>query len=177
MTIDTARFRSPVGELTLAARDTRVVAICFEGTWESRRERLAARFPGDAFREARDPAGTIAKLRRYFDGDLGALLDVDVDTGGTPFQQRVWTALRNIEAGSTRSYAAIAAAAGAPTAVRATGAANGANPVVIVVPCHRVIGSDGSLTGFGGGLPRKKWLLAHESAQAGLFARAVRGAA
>jgi methylated-DNA-[protein]-cysteine S-methyltransferase len=90
---------------------------------------------------------------------------IAVDTGGTAFQQRVWKELRKIPAGRTVSYGCIAAAIGAPSAVRAVGAANGANPVGIVLPCHRVVGSNGQLTGYGGGLERKRWLLAHESAQ------------
>ena len=86
--------------------------------------------------------------------------------GCTPFQRAVWAALRRIPAGSTTSYGALSAEIGRPAAVRAVGLANGANPVAIVVPCHRVIGADGSLTGYGGGLPRKRWLLAHEGVAA-----------
>jgi methylated-DNA-[protein]-cysteine S-methyltransferase len=87
-----------------------------------------------------------------------------VDLGGTAFQQRVWAALREIPAGRTVSYGEIAAAVGSPTAVRAVGAANGRNPVPIVVPCHRVIRADGNLCGYGGGIERKRWLLEHEAA-------------
>ena len=85
-----------------------------------------------------------------------------VELNGTPFQQRVWNALRAIPAGSTLSYSELARRVGAQAAVRAVGAANGANPVALVVPCHRVIGANGTLVGYGGGLPRKRWLLAHE---------------
>ncbi len=102
-------------------------------------------------------------LRDYFTGSLNALDAVAVETGGTPFQRAVWNALRRIPAGETMSYSGLAAAIGRSRAVRAVGTANGANPVSIVVPCHRVIGADGSLTGYGGGLPRKRWLLDHES--------------
>ena len=125
---------------------------------------LARRFGEFSFEE--DPrGGAPAKaLRRYFAGDFDALDAVEVDTGGTPFQQEVWRALRRIPAGSTWSYARLASEIGRPSATRAVAAANGANPVSIVVPCHRVIGSDGSLTGYGGGLPRKRWLLVHEGA-------------
>ena len=94
---------------------------------------------------------------------------VPLDLQGTPFQRRVWDALTRIPSGSTRSYAAVAAAVGAPAAVRAVGSAKRVNPVAIVVPCHRVIGRDGTLTGYAGGLPRKAALLAHESAQRGLL--------
>jgi len=107
-------------------------------------------------------AGALARLRRYFAGELRALDDVAVATGGTPFQHRVWQALRAIPAGTTVSYAELARRVGQPTAYRAVGLANGANPVGVVVPCHRVVGSDATLTGYGGGLERKRWLLAHE---------------
>jgi methylated-DNA-[protein]-cysteine S-methyltransferase len=111
-----------------------------------------------------DPAGAASALDRYFGGDLRALDALAVDTGGTPFQQRVWIALRAIPVGTAVSYSALARTIGMPRAVRAVAAANGANPVAIVIPCHRVIGADGSLTGYGGGLARKRWLLAHEGA-------------
>jgi methylated-DNA-[protein]-cysteine S-methyltransferase len=103
-------------------------------------------------------------LSRYFGGELDAIESVGVELNGTEFQKRVWQALRRIPAGSTLSYAEVARRIGDRTAVRAVGAANGANPVAIVVPCHRVIGSDGALTGYGGGLDRKRWLLEHEHA-------------
>ena len=109
-----------------------------------------------------DPAGAVSALRAYFAGDLQALETLTVDPMGTPFQLRVWTALRSVPAGRTASYSDIANAIGAPTATRAVGAANGANPIAIVVPCHRIIGSGGSLVGYGGGLERKRWLLEHE---------------
>jgi methylated-DNA-[protein]-cysteine S-methyltransferase len=101
-------------------------------------------------------------LRAYFAGALASVDGIDVETGGTAFQRAVWQALRQIPAGSTLSYSGLAAAIGRPRAIRAVGLANGANPIGIVVPCHRVIGADGSLTGYGGGLARKAWLLAHE---------------
>jgi methylated-DNA-[protein]-cysteine S-methyltransferase len=102
------------------------------------------------------------RLRRYFDGELSAIDDIPVATGGTPFQRRVWQVLRTIPAGTTITYAEMARRIGRPTAFRAAGHANGANPISIVVPCHRVVGSDASLTGYGGGTERKRWLLAHE---------------
>jgi methylated-DNA-[protein]-cysteine S-methyltransferase len=109
-----------------------------------------------------DPAGAVTALRAYFAGDLDALDRLIVDPMGTSFQRRVWAALRNVRAGSTASYTEIATAIGAPRAVRAVGAANGANPIAIVVPCHRIIGAGGTLVGYGGGLDRKRWLLEHE---------------
>jgi methylated-DNA-[protein]-cysteine S-methyltransferase len=95
---------------------------------------------------------------------MDALAKVRWRTGGTEFQRAVWTALCTIPAGQTLTYKGLAARIGKPAAIRAVGLANGANPVGIVVPCHRVIGSDGSLTGYGGGVDRKRWLLAHEGA-------------
>ncbi|TCH98707.1 methylated-DNA--[protein]-cysteine S-methyltransferase [Roseococcus sp. SYP-B2431] len=103
-------------------------------------------------------------LTAYFEGDLGSLAVISWRATGTPFQQALWAALTTIPAGQTLSYGALAAKLGSPRAVRAVGAANGANPISLVLPCHRVIGSDGALTGYGGGLDRKRWLLRHEGA-------------
>jgi methylated-DNA-[protein]-cysteine S-methyltransferase len=101
-------------------------------------------------------------LSAYFDGELSAIDRLTVATGGTEFQKSVWRALRAIPCGETISYATLAERVGRPKAVRAVGHANGDNPVSVVVPCHRVIGTSGSLTGYGGGIARKRWLLAHE---------------
>jgi O-6-methylguanine DNA methyltransferase len=112
-----------------------------------------------------EPSGILDKLRAYFAGDVHAIDDVPVRFDrGTPFQQEVWNALRTIPVGETISYAELARRVGRPGAFRAVGAANGQNPVGVVVPCHRVIASDGSLGGYAGGLDRKRWLLAHEGA-------------
>lgn len=105
-----------------------------------------------------------SRLERYFAGEFEALGGVALDPGGTAFQRRVWTALGRIARGTTLAYGALARDLGLPDAVRAVGAANGANPIAILVPCHRVVASDGGLTGYGGGLARKKWLLEHEGA-------------
>jgi methylated-DNA-[protein]-cysteine S-methyltransferase len=107
-------------------------------------------------------SGARRALESYFEGDLGAIEAIPTCTRGTEFQRQVWAALRQIPAGATVSYGDLAVRIGRPTAVRAVGAANGANPIPVIVPCHRVIGADASLTGFGGGLARKRWLLAHE---------------
>ena len=104
-------------------------------------------------------------IRRYFAGELSAIDALPVETGGTPFQRTVWRALRGIACGTTVTYSELAARIGRPAAARAAGAANGANPVGVVVPCHRVVGADGSLTAYGGGLERKAWLLRHEGIQ------------
>lgn len=115
-------------------------------------------------RSGRIAVGVRRAITDYFDGDLHALDDLVAVTGGTPFQREVWAALRRIPIGETRTYGEIARAIGRPKAVRAVGLANRDNPVGIVVPCHRVIGKDASLTGYAGGLARKRWLLQHESA-------------
>jgi methylated-DNA-[protein]-cysteine S-methyltransferase len=117
-------------------------------------------------KSASPPASVLRALDDYFDGNYAALERIKTATGGTPFQRDVWRALRTIRPGRTMSYGELAVRIGRPAASRAVGAANGSNPIAIVVPCHRVIGADGSLTGFGGGLPRKKWLLEHEKSQA-----------
>lgn len=111
-------------------------------------------------------------LGRYFDGDIGALDTIPVETGGTSFQREVWAALRTIPAGTTVSYGILAQQIGRPKAVRAVGLANGANPLCIVTPCHRVVGANAALTGYAGGLERKRWLLEHERIHA-LHARKV----
>jgi len=112
--------------------------------------------------EAPAPASITRPLDAYFEGDLDAVDVIPVATGGTVFQRDVWTALRGIKAGTTTNYGALAARLGRPNASRAVGMANGSNPISIVLPCHRVIGANGTLTGYGGGLPRKRWLLEHE---------------
>jgi methylated-DNA-[protein]-cysteine S-methyltransferase len=113
-------------------------------------------------------------LRSYFEGELGSLKVVEWRTAGTPFQRTVWTALRTIAPGKTLSYGGLATKLGCAKSARAVGLANGANPISVVVPCHRVIGADGSLTGYGGGIERKRWLLNHEGAA--LHDRPVRSA-
>jgi methylated-DNA-[protein]-cysteine S-methyltransferase len=109
------------------------------------------------------------QLAEYFAGRRRAF-ELPLHLSGTAFQQRVWTALLEIPYGETASYGTTAAAIGAPRASRAVGLANGQNPIPIVVPCHRVIGANGSLTGYGGGLDAKRWLLSHEATHSGLFA-------
>lgn len=156
---------SPVGPLTIAERGGRLCLLHF-GSLDDRVLTMFERwYPREARERRRIPAVT-AVLQRYFDGDIHAIDDVAVELNGTPFQKDVWNALRRIPPGTTISYSGLAKRIGQRTAVRPVGAANGANPVAIVVPCHRVIGADGSLTGYGGGLDRKQWLLAHEGISA-----------
>ncbi len=117
-------------------------------------------------RAVRDAGGVRAAFERYFAGNPDALDTLRVDPGGTPFQSKVWLALREIASGKTWSYAQLAERVGSPAAVRAVGAANGANPIPLVLPCHRVIGKNGKLVGYGGGMDRKEWLLRHEGWEA-----------
>lgn len=164
-TIVTTDIDTPVGPARIAALGDTVVACCFTDHWHRMVTKVAARFPAATWTEGEsDPA---TALRRYVAGQLDALDDLDVDTGGTEFQQHVWAALRQIPTGTTCSYADLALATGSAGATRAVGSANGANPVWLVVPCHRVIRSDGSLGGYGGGLERKAWLLEHEGITTG----------
>jgi methylated-DNA-[protein]-cysteine S-methyltransferase len=151
------KIDSPVGRLTLVGTDAGLAAILWE---HDRAERLGLA------RDAEAPKQPILReaerqLREYFAGQRQTFT-VPVDVAGTPFQRRVWQALRTIPFGETRSYAEIATQIGHPRAVRAVGAANGRNPLPIVAPCHRVIGSNGTLTGFAGGLENKARLLALE---------------
>ena len=155
---------SPLGPLTILAGSGRLMWVEFGDNrtdFTDLGPELGRRFAG-VIKEHPDPAGAVSALRGYFAGDLHALDALTVDPMGTPFQLRVWAALRSVPAGRTASYRDIANAIGAPTATRAVGAANGANPIAIVVPCHRIIGAGGSLVGYGGGLERKRWLLEHE---------------
>lgn len=140
---------SPVGRLTLVSDGDCLVGLHFEG-WNP---------PAGALHKSDILlAATGRQLDAYFAGRLKTF-DLPLAPRGTPFQQRVWSALRDIPFGETRSYGQLAATLGKPSAMRAVGAANGRNPIAIVVPCHRVIGADGSLTGFGGGIERKRFLL------------------
>ncbi|HEX4902035.1 MAG TPA: methylated-DNA--[protein]-cysteine S-methyltransferase [Acidimicrobiales bacterium] len=160
-TVTTTLVPTPAGpvRVAVAGRPERVVVLAFDDHFERVAARVRRRLPGPWVEGGSAAAEAV---RRYVDGDVHALDDLDVDVAGTPFQQRVWAALRGIPAGTTWSYRELAAAVGAPGAVRAVGTANGANPVWLAVPCHRVVRADGSLGGYGGGVERKEWLLAHE---------------
>jgi methylated-DNA-[protein]-cysteine S-methyltransferase len=155
---------SPVGLLTLAWDDSALRALDFDGFDSRFHALLAAHYGEYGLAQAEIPEPFRAALEAYFAGDLAAIGSIPVRTAGTPFQEKVWAGLREIPAGMTISYSELAARLGNPAATRAVGRANGANPVGIVVPCHRVIGSNGSLTGYGGGMHRKRWLLEHERA-------------
>jgi methylated-DNA-[protein]-cysteine S-methyltransferase len=144
-------IESPVGTLTLVEEEGTLVGLHF-GSYPA--ERRSTPFLERA----------AAQLREYFAGERESF-DLPLKPQGTAFQRAVWGALGRIPFGQTVSYAHIAQAIGKPSAVRAVGAANGSNPIALIIPCHRVIGANGSLTGYGGGLPRKQWLLAHEQGQ------------
>ena len=164
--IETATVETPAGTFWFAAKGGALVAAGFADSAPRLLARLEARFGPLEPLEAGAPAGAASALRRYLAGEPAALEAVPVDLAGTPFQRDVWAALRKIPAGTTITYAELARRVGRPQAVRAVGAANGANPVSIVVPCHRVVGKDG-LRGYAGGVARKEWLLAHEKATPG----------
>jgi methylated-DNA-[protein]-cysteine S-methyltransferase len=168
-TVDLGTIDSPVGKLTIAAQGESVCLVHFGAATAAVKASLAAWYPDSEVAAAKDPGGAVGVLKRYFDGDLDSLDEIAVDLHGTPFQRSVWTALRSVKAGTTLSYSQLAERVGAPSAVRAVGAANGANPVAVILPCHRIIGSNGSLTGYGGGLERKRWLLDHEGVKRTLF--------
>ncbi len=162
--LEVATMDSPVGPLMVGARAGRTCLVAFAADADGVVGRLE-RHVGPMERiDDPDPAGAVSILDRYFAGDVAAIDELELDAIGTEFQQSVWRALRGIPVGETTSYGEIAATIGAPGAVRAVGSANGANPMVVIVPCHRVVRSDGSLGGYGGGLDRKRWLLAHEGA-------------
>lgn len=159
------RFKTPIGEMViLADHDGNLRVVDWTDHEERMRHSLQLHYDKDGFtlESVRNPSGLTQAIRSYFAGELKAIDTLPVQTAGTPFQREVWHALRNIPCGTTVSYATLAERIGRPTAVRAVGLANGSNPVGVVVPCHRVIGSNGSLTGYGGGIERKQWLLEHE---------------
>jgi methylated-DNA-[protein]-cysteine S-methyltransferase len=160
--IEHGAINTPIGRLHVFARERATVFIDLRDDLPAVARQIRRRFGDEPIADAADPAGAVSALRRYFAGDLAALDPLPVDPGGTPFQASVWRALRAIPAGVTLSYRELARRIGAPNAVRAVGAANGANPVPLIIPCHRVIGTSGSLVGYGGGVERKDWLLRHE---------------
>jgi methylated-DNA-[protein]-cysteine S-methyltransferase len=162
MNLIVEHLKSPVGPLTLVCGGDELVTLAFDDHERRALDALESRHDDVVLRDGRVARAVRDAVSAYFEGDLGAVDAIRVRTGGTPFQKSVWHGLRSIPAGETTSYSRLARAIGRPAAVRAVGLANGANPIAIVLPCHRVIGENGSLVGYGGGLPRKRWLLAHE---------------
>jgi methylated-DNA-[protein]-cysteine S-methyltransferase len=172
------RVASPIGTILLAFDEAGVLrALDFEDYEERMLQLLRLHYGAMELRPRRAPRTVTEALEAYFAGTIEALRSIPWATAGTPFQRSVWAALTEIPPARTCTYGELAARLGKPNAQRAVGLANGSNPVGIVIPCHRVIGAGGKLTGYGGGLPRKRWLLAHEGAiamqdfAADLFAR------
>ena len=163
------RIDTPIGELLIVAdQDGNLRALDWTDYEERMHRLLRLHYGKNGFRlePGCGPNGLTRAVKSYFAGELTAIDLLPVQTAGTPFQREVWGALRKIPCGATVSYANLAERIGRPAAVRAVGLANGSNPIGIVIPCHRVIGSNGSLTGYGGGIERKRWLLEHEKKRA-----------
>jgi methylated-DNA-[protein]-cysteine S-methyltransferase len=158
---------TPIGEIDVVAdAEGRLRVLEFHDQPQRLANALRRHHRGQAVESGAAPAAVRDGLAAYFAGGLAALRTIPWIIGGTAFQHQVWQALVEIPLGETTSYARLARQVGRPAAMRAVGAANGANPIAIVVPCHRVIGTGGALTGYGGGVERKRWLLEHESAHA-----------
>ncbi|MDP1739098.1 MAG: methylated-DNA--[protein]-cysteine S-methyltransferase [Caulobacter sp.] len=156
---------TPIGELQIVTDEDGVVRVLdFDNDSPRTRRLMSIHYADIPVVERETPKAIGAAFDRYFAGEMAALADIPWRVAGTDFQRQVWHALTEIPAGETRTYSQQAARIGRPAAVRAVGLANGANPIGIVIPCHRVIGSGGSLTGYGGGIERKRWLLTHEGA-------------
>jgi methylated-DNA-[protein]-cysteine S-methyltransferase len=161
----TDQFETPLGEMIIVVDgDGRLRVVDWTDHTERMLDLLRRQYGKNGFTlEVGDnPGGLKDAMKRYFMGDLAAIGGLPTQTRGTAFQREVWRALLDIPCGTTISYGELAKRIGRPSAVRAVGLANGANPIGVVVPCHRVIGSNGLLTGYGGGLERKRWLLNHE---------------
>ena len=161
------RIDTPIGQMIVIADHDGNLRVVDWTDHEARMLKFLDRYYGKGkfkLTPARNPGGLSEAIGQYFAGDLTVIDKIPTKTNGTAFQRQVWQALREIPCGTTISYGELAKRIGRPKAVRAVGLANGSNPVGVIVPCHRVIGSNGSLTGYGGGMPRKKWLLEHEGA-------------
>lgn len=158
------RIATPLGDMIVVTDETLRLRAAEFSDFELRMQRLLRLHYGweVTLTAGGAPAEMRARIEAYFAGALDAIDEIEVETGGTDFQRAVWASLRKIPAGATRSYAQLASSVGRPRAVRAVGHANGSNPISVIVPCHRVIGADKQLTGYGGGLHRKLWLLEHE---------------
>jgi methylated-DNA-[protein]-cysteine S-methyltransferase len=156
---------SPLGSMVLVSDGTAVVTLDFADCRQRFDDSLKRRFGSVELLPTPDPGGFSSAVRSYLAGDREAVAKLPVRLAGTPFQETVWAALRSIPIGSTTTYGELAARLGRPGSARAVGRANALNPVAIAVPCHRVIGADGSLTGYAGGVERKRWLLAHEGVE------------
>jgi methylated-DNA-[protein]-cysteine S-methyltransferase len=159
-----SEINTPVGRIKVVAGKDGLCALDFSDRWDRTRERLERRFGSVEFERVRTLPGVTDRITAYLGGAIDALEGITVDPGGTAFQRQVWAALRKIPVGRTISYGSLARKIGRPTGARAIATANATNPISIVIPCHRVIGADGSLRGYAGGVERKRWLLEHEGA-------------
>lgn len=166
MKIQYSELETRLGNVIVFARQGAVCALGFRAQRAALTRSLRRRFGAIELERVRDAGDVAQALRAYFAGDLESIVSVRLDLAGTEFQRRVWRALREIPAGATITYAALARGVGRPRAVRAVASANARNPACILVPCHRVIGTDGALHGYAGGLTRKRRLLEHERALA-----------
>lgn len=156
------RIDSPIGDILIVVDDERLCSLDY-ADYEPRMMTLLQRRYGQInLVQTIDPHGFSSRIRAYLAGDYRCLDEIPVNTGGTNFQQEVWSALRTIPPGTTVAYGELAAKLGRPTAYRAVGGTNALNPIAIVLPCHRVVGANASLTGYAGGIERKQWLLRHE---------------
>lgn len=164
MQLTLTQIMSPLGELLLACSKHAVHVLDYSDYRHRMHQLLAQRYgrEGYSLSEKSDPLEAVSRIKAYFAGDLTACDRLPVDSGGTPFQQKVWLALRDIPAGTAISYGTLAQRIGHATASRAVGRTNALNPIAIILPCHRVVGSNNALTGYAGGLQRKAWLLRHE---------------
>jgi methylated-DNA-[protein]-cysteine S-methyltransferase len=155
---------SPIGNILIVVDEGKMCALDFEGYEERMMKLLRRRYTDVQLKQVENPQGFSDCIRKYLAGDYKSLGAIAVDTGGTAFQQQVWNALREIPTGQTFTYSQLAEKIGRPKATRAVGMTNSLNPIAIVLPCHRVVGANASLTGYAGGLDRKRWLLRHEGA-------------
>ena len=159
------KINSPIGKILIITEQETLCGLEFEG-YETRTYRfLDKRFGNHKLNPVRNITGISQSIQAYLEGDYHSLDHISVSTGGTAFQQQVWTALRSIPVGTVITYGELAQRLGKPAAARAVGITNSLNPISIVLPCHRVIGANGALTGYAGGLERKRWLLHHEGWQ------------
>ena len=160
----TDRIQTPIGDMILVARDGVLMLLEFEDATGRVEREMKLRFKNFELQQTENPFGLSQIMQNYFSGSINAIDNILTDGGGTTFEKSVWAELRKVPSGTTVSYGSIARKLGDINLSRAVGTANGRNPIAIVVPCHRVIGADGSMTGYGGGIARKEWLLRHEGA-------------
>ena len=162
--LQTEAIDSPIGRIVIVYAGDQVCALDYADCAERMHQLLHRRYQSVRLHEVPKTSRAATQLQAYLAGELGAINSICIDVGGTDFQQKVWAALRKIPPGTTQTYSALAQQLSAPKAYRAVGMANALNPISIVVPCHRLVGANGALTGYAGGLERKEWLLRHEGA-------------